>query len=97
MEKTLVAAASLFSVACETCGFYVRYALAAAKILYVVKKRSLLLRRRPSGHCEIVWVLSDNLAAASPAGRLAGFSMHAIFNTKSRSRDVPSLPQKLRF
>ena len=52
--------------------FDVRCTLAAAKILYVVKLRSLLLRSRPSGYCEIVCVLSDGLASVSPARRLAG-------------------------
>ena len=42
-------------------------------MLYVVKIRNLLLRSRPSGHCEIVWVHSDGLAAASTARRLTDF------------------------
>ena len=53
--------------------FDVRCELAATKMLYVVKKRSLLLRSRHFGHCEIVWVLSDGRAAVSPAHRLVGF------------------------
>ena len=83
--KTLVANASLISLGplryafcslwiCEICIFYVNCALVSAKMFMLLKK-NLLQHSRPSGCCEIVWVLSDCLAAVSPALRLAGFRM----------------------
>ena len=59
--------------------FDVRCALAAAKMLYVVEIRNLQLRNRPSGHCEIMCVLSDGRDVASPASRLVGFFHASIY------------------
>ena len=49
--------------------FDVRCALAVVDMLQVVKIWNLL----PSSWPEIVWVLSDGLAAARPARRITGF------------------------
>ena len=52
----------------------VRCALATAKSLYVVKIMNLLLRMRPSGHCDIMWVglLRARLVTGSRAVSMRG-------------------------
>ena len=58
--------------------FYVRgawCALGAAKMLYAIKIRNLLLRSRPSAHCEIVWEFTDSLA---PSGSQANMLFPCI-------------------
>ena len=62
-----------FSGRCEICVFRFKIRVMRACRCENVKIRNLLLRSRPSGHCEIVWVLSDGLSAAIPARRPAGF------------------------
>ena len=71
MDKPQVAASGLISLAAAKYGLFdVRFALAAAKMLNVVKLRNLLLRSRPSAHCkncgccQMVWPLLAGLIHA---------------------------------
>ena len=50
---------------CEMCFSMQDAKLPAVKMPCVFKIRNLLRLRRPFGHCEIVWVLSDGLAVAA--------------------------------
>ena len=82
--KILVAAASLISLAAvKYLVFDVRCALDAAKMLYVVKRSPTYCYAAGLPSTEIVWVLADGLAAASPAQRLRPFPCMVTLLTPS--------------
>ena len=71
----------MISGRCEVYMFQSRCKIAAAKMLYVVKIRTLLPLSRPFSHCEIMWVFSDDLAAGSQGpGPFPCMQLHLIQN-----------------